>query len=163
MRKSLYKIFVFIKGKRKDGFMMKGKNKRISCDYLLDEPLKVSNNAQIPYNVLSKPKISEPKEMDGSGMAQKSKNGSNKKAKLELPKISKLEKEIKKCIIGQDEAVKKVITAIYRAIKFKSLKSNIIMIGNSGVGKTELIEQIAKRFQDNMKVYAEAVKSLENV
>ena len=49
------------------------------------------------------------------------------------------------CIIGQDEQVRRIITAIYRAIKFKSIKTNILVIGSSGTGKTETIKQIAKR------------------
>ena len=42
-------------------------------------------------------------------------------------------------------AVRKIVTAIYRAMNFKTVKSNILVIGNSGTGKTETIKQIAKR------------------
>ena len=76
---------------------------------------------------------------------QKAQNRVNEKPRIRLPNIETLEKEIKEIIIGQDVAVKKTITAIYRSIRFKSIKSNVLMIGNSGVGKTELIKQIAKR------------------
>lgn len=41
--------------------------------------------------------------------------------------------------------VKEIITAIYRGIYFKSIKSNTLIIGDSGTGKTETIIQIAKR------------------
>ena len=49
------------------------------------------------------------------------------------------------CIIGQDAQVRQIITAIYRAINFKTIKSNVLIIGNSGTGKTETIKQIAKQ------------------
>ncbi|MEI3396352.1 MAG: hypothetical protein V8R82_12030 [Clostridia bacterium] len=55
-----------------------------------------------------------------------------------------MEKEVLKSIIGQDVAVRKIVTAIYRAINFKTVKSDILVIGNSGTGKTDM-KQIAKR------------------
>lgn len=48
-------------------------------------------------------------------------------------------------IIGQDDKVRQVITAIYKSMQFKKLKSNILIVGKSGTGKTETIRQIAKR------------------
>lgn len=45
----------------------------------------------------------------------------------------------------EEEQVRQIITAIYRAINFKTIKSNVLVIGNSGTGKTETIKQIAKR------------------
>lgn len=65
----------------------------------------------------------------------------------DFPNILKLEEEIKKCIIGQNEQVRKIITAIYRAKYFKRLKSNVLIIGSSGTGKTETIKQIAKKLK----------------
>ena len=47
-------------------------------------------------------------------------------------------------IIGQDDQVKKIITAVYKSMIFNTLKSNILIIGKSGTGKTETIKQIAK-------------------
>ena len=40
-----------------------------------------------------------------------------------------------------------IITSIYRSIHFKTIKSNVLVIGNSGTGKTETIKQIAKILQ----------------
>ena len=60
-----------------------------------------------------------------------------------IPDIKVLEKQVQKSIIGQDEQIQRIITAIYCALYFKSLKSNILIIGNSGTGKTATIEQIA--------------------
>lgn len=62
-----------------------------------------------------------------------------------LPDIKKIERGVLQCIIGQDKQVRQMITSIYRAINFKTIKSNVLIIGNSGTGKTETIKQIAKR------------------
>lgn len=75
-----------------------------------------------------------------------SKNGSNMlKKNKRLPEIKRLERDVLQCIIGQDKQVRQIITAIYRAKNFKTIKSNVLIIGNSGTGKTATIEQIAKR------------------
>lgn len=73
---------------------------------------------------------------DGKGYSSKS----NKKA----IDIKHLENKILQYIIGQDEQVRQIITAIYRAIEFSSIKSNVLIIGSSGTGKTETIKQIAR-------------------
>ena len=81
----------------------------------------------------------------GSGMVN-SKNGSNMlKKNKRLPEIRRLERDVLQCIIGQDKQVRQIITAIYRAKIFKTIKSNVLIIGNSGTGKTAMIEQITKR------------------
>ena len=81
----------------------------------------------------------------GSGMVN-NKNGSNMlKKNKRLPEIRRLERDVLQCIIGQDKQVRQIITAIYRAKVFKTIKSNVLIIGNSGTGKTAMIEQITKR------------------
>ena len=81
----------------------------------------------------------------GSGMVN-SKNGSNMlKKNKRLPEIRRLERDVLQYIIGQDEHIKEIVTAIYKAKKFKTLDSTILIIGNSGTGKTATIKQIAKR------------------
>ena len=62
-----------------------------------------------------------------------------------FPTISQAEGEVLKSIIGQDKQVRKLLTAIYRSIYFGTLKSNILIIGNSGTGKTETVKQIASK------------------
>lgn len=62
-----------------------------------------------------------------------------------LPNIQYVEESVLKYIVGQDEPVKQIIIAIYKSIMFKSLKSNILIVGHSGTGKTEAIKQILKR------------------
>ena len=59
--------------------------------------------------------------------------------------IQLVEQNVKEYIIGQDVAIRRILTAIYRSLYFKSVKSNILVIGSSGVGKTETLKQIAKR------------------
>ncbi len=61
-----------------------------------------------------------------------------------VPDIKLVEKDILQYIVGQDTQVKQIITAIYRAIHFKSIKANVLIIGNSGTGKTATIKQLAK-------------------
>lgn len=89
----------------------------------------------------------------------------NKKNSIETPiKTSTTEKEIKptlspfeyknildRFVIGQDNAKKVLSIGIYNHIKrinnpeLNLNKSNILMIGNSGTGKTFLVETIAKQ------------------
>ena len=47
-----------------------------------------------------------------------------------------IEREVLKNIVGQDKQVRQIITAIYRARNFRSIKSNVLVIGKSGTGKT---------------------------
>ena len=63
---------------------------------------------------------------------------------MKLPRIQEVEESVLTCIIGQNEPVRRIITAIYKAIVFKSIKTNLLIIGDSGTGKTETIRQILK-------------------
>ncbi len=59
--------------------------------------------------------------------------------------ISEVVSKVKTSIINQDEAIKKIITSIYKYALFgKDMKSNILIYGPSGVGKTALINEISK-------------------
>lgn len=69
-----------------------------------------------------------------------------KKAKarvFKLPNIKALQQNVKKYIIGQDKAVDRIVLAIYRSLKIQTIKTNILVIGKSGSGKTETMKQIA--------------------
>jgi ATP-dependent Clp protease ATP-binding subunit ClpC len=66
----------------------------------------------------------------------------------ENTKLAKMGSELMGRVVGQDEAVRKVVKAIQRGrVGMKDPNKPIfsgILIGNSGVGKTELAKQIAK-------------------
>lgn len=81
----------------------------------------------------------------GSGIGEIKENKNTTKKVKNIPDIKQIERNVLQYIIGQDTQVRQIITSIYRAINFKTIKSNILVIGNSGTGKTETIKQIAKR------------------
>ena len=62
----------------------------------------------------------------------------------ELIGLEDLEQDVLQYIIGQDEQVRQIITAIYRSMLFLTIKSNVLIIGNSGTGKTATVKQIAQ-------------------
>jgi ATP-dependent Clp protease ATP-binding subunit ClpC len=71
----------------------------------------------------------------------------------ENEKLANMPTEIKGKVIGQDDAVSKVVKAIQRArVGLKDPNKPLfsgILIGNSGVGKTELAKQLAKYLFDS--------------
>lgn len=62
---------------------------------------------------------------------------------LSLPHRSFLESFLKERIVGQDEFIRKILVAIYRRLWF-GIKTNIMIVGQSGSGKTETIKEIAE-------------------
>lgn len=77
----------------------------------------------------------------------------NRIAKTEITKLAELPKRIKGKVIGQDEAVNKVVKAIQR--NRAGLKDpnkpigSFIFLGQTGVGKTQLAKILAKELFDN--------------
>jgi ATP-dependent Clp protease ATP-binding subunit ClpC len=71
----------------------------------------------------------------------------------ENQKLSKMYESMSGKVIGQDDAVKKVVKAIQRGrVGMKDPSKPVfsgILIGNSGVGKTELAKQLAKYLFDS--------------
>lgn len=64
-----------------------------------------------------------------------------------LEKLSSLENNIKKHIIGQDEAVKAVVLGVRRSsvqISSHRRPASFIFVGPTGVGKTELVKVLAR-------------------
>ena len=69
----------------------------------------------------------------------------------EFAKLLNLESELKKRIIGQDEAVEAVARAMKRAradLSGKRRPASFIFVGPTGVGKTELVRQLANQMFD---------------
>ena len=77
----------------------------------------------------------------------------NKVSQNENVKLAKMSDAITGKVIGQDDAVRKVVKAIQRGrVGMKDPNKPVfsgILIGNSGVGKTELAKQIAKYMFDS--------------
>lgn len=69
----------------------------------------------------------------------------------ELSKLADLENDLKKKIIGQDEAVKALASAIRRSrvqISPRRRPASFIFVGPTGVGKTELVKVLSKELFD---------------
>jgi len=63
---------------------------------------------------------------------------------ISLPSLNKLNRLINEIIIGQEDIVQALTTQIYKGIFFPDLKKNILLMGKSGTGKTEIVTQLAK-------------------
>ncbi len=69
----------------------------------------------------------------------------------DLTKLAHLEDELKKKIIGQDEAIHAVAQAVKRSriqINARRRPASFIFVGPTGVGKTELVKQLADQLFD---------------
>ena len=69
----------------------------------------------------------------------------------EFAKLANLEGELKKKVIGQDEAVHLVAQAIKRSradLSGRRRPASFIFVGPTGVGKTELVKQLANQLFD---------------
>lgn len=82
--------------------------------------------------------------------AEKHSEGKNVQERLiiQLPLLSQLEQVINETVIGQEDIVQAICTKVYEGICFPYMKSNILVVGKSGTGKTEIVRQIA----DNLKL-----------
>lgn len=75
----------------------------------------------------------------------------NKIIDTDMKKLSNMEDNLKKRIIGQDEAVEAVAAAIRRSrVRLSPVKrpASFIFVGPTGVGKTELVKQLANELFD---------------
>ncbi|MDD6058837.1 MAG: AAA family ATPase [Ruminococcus sp.] len=76
----------------------------------------------------------------------------SKIAETEFLKIAKLEGELKKHVIGQDEAVETLAKAIKRTrvrLNKRRRPASFIFVGSTGVGKTELVKALAEEMFDS--------------
>jgi ATP-dependent Clp protease ATP-binding subunit ClpA len=70
----------------------------------------------------------------------------------DIKKLASLDDELKKHIIGQDNAIEKVANAVRRGrvqISPKKRPQSFIFVGPTGVGKTELVKQLANALFDS--------------
>ena len=70
----------------------------------------------------------------------------------EFDRLAQLDKRLKAHIIGQDEAVNAVCSAIKRSrvgLKAKRKPTSFIFVGGTGVGKTELVKRLAADLFDS--------------
>ena len=67
--------------------------------------------------------------------------------KIKHPEIdvNKLYKDIKKHIIGQDDAVKALLSVMWNNSNTNDIADNILLIGPTGVGKTAILREVAKQ------------------
>lgn len=79
------------------------------------------------------------------GGKQKEKKRLKGKTKKQLPRITDAEQYILQTVKGQNEQVRTVVTAAYRAIKLQNMKSIVLIIGKSGTGKTEILRQLSEK------------------
>ncbi len=86
-------------------------------------------------------------------MPQKDRNKKEQKKEFVLPKPQEIKEKLDQYVIGQDEAKKTLAVAVYNHYKriFKNTdsevelgKSNVLMLGPTGVGKTLLAQTLAK-------------------
>ena len=71
----------------------------------------------------------------------------------EFNRVANLENVLKSHIKGQDEAVEKVVKAIKRnraGISGRNRPASFLFVGPTGVGKTELVKQLASRLFDTV-------------
>ena len=76
----------------------------------------------------------------------------SKIAETEFLKIAKLEDELKKRVLGQDEAVETLAKAIKRTrvrLNKRRRPASFIFVGPTGVGKTELVKALADEMFDS--------------
>ena len=113
------------------------------------EMQKIRTNKNIPINlrqIISKEDI-------GNVLADKTGIPTNIVNESEIEKLRRLSEELKKNIIGQDEAVEAVVKTLTRSrlsvIKYTKPIGSFLCLGPSGVGKTYLAKLIAKEYFGN--------------
>lgn len=71
----------------------------------------------------------------------------SEKSVIKLPTLCDLESTVNATVIGQEQIVKSICTKIYEGICFPNIKNNILIVGKSGTGKTEIVRQIANNLE----------------
>ena len=63
---------------------------------------------------------------------------------VKTPNIEETERFILATVKGQNEQVRQIVNAEFKSIHYK-IKSNVLIIGKSGTGKSEILRQLAKK------------------
>lgn len=84
------------------------------------------------------------KDIDNMPEFTRNKQGLNEETgDILLMTPGEIEEEVKKTIKGQDEAIRKIVTALWTTINFREMrKKNMLLIGPTGVGKTAIFEKL---------------------
>ena len=102
--------------------------------------------------VLKKDELAAEEEVDYEAIAEVNTGiPSSRIRENELSKLANIEDELKKKIIGQDEAVKVLSSAIRRSrcqISPRRRPASFIFVGPTGVGKTELVKVLSSQLFD---------------
>lgn len=61
---------------------------------------------------------------------------------ISFPSRKEVEARLKQIIVGQDEYIRRLTTALYRRFVY-GMPTRILVVGSSGSGKTETVEQLA--------------------
>lgn len=103
------------------------------------------------HSVIKKPKT-ELKLIDKTSLG-KTKDIKNE-VEVPLDEIDHVYKKVTDAVVGQDEAVKRVLSSIYTNQKLihsnlsdekiRNLKQNVLLAGSTGTGKSEIVKQIGK-------------------
>lgn len=89
--------------------------------------------------------------------------GSKTKSKRvsEVYDVEKIVKKVRRSVKGQDELVKRVAFTLLKNQKYPNRKSNILIVGNSGMGKTQTLKSVLEAtnvpyFIEDITSYTEA-------
>ena len=102
---------------------------------------KKKNQKEVKKN--KKNRVKGKKDLGGDNHGKKNSNVAGSIDTFLMP-IELLDKKVRQYIIGQDDQVRKIIASIYRSKIFSSIKANVLIIGNSGTGKTATVKKIAE-------------------
>ena len=81
------------------------------------------------------------------------KQQSQEQDRLKVPKD--IVNQLKGSVIGQDEAIKTIVTTIYMNLKYPNIKkNNMLVVGPTGVGKTFIFEELSKILDIPLTIYS---------
>lgn len=120
----------------KDGLIMQVKGKEIcyDCSTKIAYALDAEEDSYVDYCEVDN-NIRDIKNDTDSKSKTKAKDKNNKEYD-----VAKIVNKVCKSVKGQDELVKRVVYTIIKNQKYPNRKSNILIVGNSGMGKTQTLK-----------------------